>query len=64
MHSSKDKILQRIYSNGMGWVFSGKDFLDVAGRAATDQVLHRLCAGGTIRKVCRGLYDYPRMSKS
>ena len=63
MQKPKDKILSRIYGNAWGWTFSGKDFLDVAGRAAIDQALRRLCTLGTIRKLTRGLYDYPRTSK-
>jgi len=60
----KDKLVNRIRGHGQGWVFSGKDFLDLAERAATDQALRRLCLAGTIRKVCRGVYDYPRVSKA
>lgn len=64
MQSHHNKILARIYGHGRGWAFSAKDFLDLAGRATVDKTLTILRDKGTIRRVVRGLYDYPRMSKS
>ena len=63
MHSIQQQILSKIYGHGRGWAFSGKDFLRCSSRAAADQALRRLCAAGTIRRVCRGIYDYPRESR-
>jgi hypothetical protein len=45
---------------GAGRVFSPVDFAHLGSRAAVDKVLSRLTAGGTIRRVARGLYDVPR----
>lgn len=45
---------------GRGYVFTPGDFLDLGSRAAVDKVLSRSCQAGTIRKLARGLYDYPR----
>ena len=35
------------------------DFLDLGSRQAVDLALHRLVHKGTIRRLARGLYDYP-----
>ncbi len=43
-------------------MFVPKDFLDLGGRAAVDQALSRLARRGDIRRLGRGLYDYPRVS--
>jgi hypothetical protein len=56
------RILQRIYGHGRGWVFTPKDFLDIAGYAAMRQALSRLKQQGTIRRLMQGLYDYPSFS--
>jgi len=55
------KILKRIQSKGKGSLFTASDFLDLGSRAAVDQTLARLARKGTIRRVSRGLYDYPRV---
>ena len=41
-------------------VFTPNDFLDLGGRDAVDKALSRLAAGGPIRRLARGLYEYPR----
>lgn len=53
-------IITRITINQKGWVFSPKDFLDIGARAAVDQVMSRLTKSGFIRKIARGIYDYPK----
>lgn len=53
-------IVSRIYGNGRGAVFTPTQFLDLGGRRAVDVVLHRLAKAGTIRRLSRGLYDYPK----
>ncbi len=58
--STEKQALARIYGHGRGWAFSLKDFRDV-GRV--DMALHRLVEAGTIRRVIRGIYDYPRFSE-
>lgn len=62
MQSIVKRILGRIQGKGRGAVFVPKDFLDLGGRAAVDQALSRLARRGVIRRVGRGLYDYPRVS--
>lgn len=36
------------------------DFLDIGSREAVDLALHRLAKKGTIRRLARGLYDFPK----
>jgi len=56
------KILARIYGNGRGRVFTPKDFLDLASHENARQALGRLADEGTIRRLMRGVYDYPAFS--
>ncbi len=41
-------------------MFVPADFLDLGSREAIDIVLHRLTGKGTIRRLARGVYDFPR----
>lgn len=61
--SIETKIEYRIRGTGRGWIFSSKDFLDLAPRSTIDSALHRIELKGTIRRIIRGLYDYPRFSE-
>jgi hypothetical protein len=61
--SVEDGILSKIRGRRRGWVFSQTDFAPLASRGAIDIALHRMAAAGTIRRIARGLYDYPRYSK-
>jgi hypothetical protein len=54
------KLKNRIYGTGRGAAFTPNDFLDLGGRDAVDKALSRLAAKGTIRRLARGLYEYPR----
>src|SRR5882724_9501189 len=62
--SIEDKLVSRIYGNGRGWAFSQADFADLGSRSAIDLALHRREREGIIRRVIRGIYDYPRDSKA
>lgn len=62
VQSIDEKVISRIYGHQRGWSFSKNDFLDLAGDAAIRKALSRLEEKGTIRRVFRGVYDYPRMS--
>lgn len=55
-----NQIVSRIYGNGRGWVFTPNHFLDLGSRQAVGIVLFRLTKKGTIRRLSRGLYDYPK----
>jgi hypothetical protein len=61
MQSIDSKILSRIYGRGKGCVVTPCDFLDLGSRQAVDLALHRLAKKGTLRRLARGLYDYPRI---
>jgi Family of unknown function (DUF6088) len=61
--SIENKMEYRIRGTGRGWSFSPKDFLDLAPRPTIDSALHRIEREGTIRRVIRGVYDYPRFSE-
>ena len=59
-NSIDSKILSRVQSHGMGWVFTPAHFDDLAGRATVSIVLKRHTDAGTFRNLARGLYDYPK----
>jgi len=59
--SVPDRIMRRVRAGGRGGVFTPSDFLDVAGRASVDQALSRLAKRGKLRRLARGLYDYPKV---
>ncbi len=56
----ENKMLARIRQRGAGWVFSPSDFLHFGSRHAVDKALSRMATKGSIRRLARGLYDYPR----
>jgi hypothetical protein len=60
MHTIDTRIRKRISNQGAGSVFTPNEFLDLAGRDAVDKTLSRLAARGFIRRLARGLYEYPR----
>jgi len=56
------KLISRIYGYGRGHVFSRNDLMDLGEAPAIRQSLSRLEKAGTIRRLARGLYEYPRFS--
>ncbi len=60
--SMGEQIISRIYGRGRGWAFSQKDFARLGTRAAIDKAFERLLAKKVIRRVLRGIYDYPKFS--
>ncbi len=58
--SIDSKILAAIQRRKRGSVFVPADFLHLGSRQAVDVVLHRLARRGTIRRLARGVYDYPK----
>lgn len=59
--SVPDRIMKRVRASGCGSVFTPSDFLDVATRGAVDQALSRLAKAGDLRRLARGLYDFPKI---
>jgi Family of unknown function (DUF6088) len=55
------QILKRIYGSGRSSVFTPTRFADLGGRNAVDKTLSRLAQSGTIRRLARGVYDYPEI---
>lgn len=60
LKSIDSQILEAINVRGYGSVFVPTDFLDLGSREAVDVVLHRLVRKGTIRRLARGIYDFPK----
>ena len=60
VQSIEDKILRRIHLQGAGSVVVPHDFLDLGSRRAVDLALHRMARRGAVRRLARGLYDYPK----
>jgi hypothetical protein len=56
----EESILKSVLSGGHGSIFVPVDFLRLGSREAVDVGLHRLVKRGVIRRLARGLYDYPR----
>jgi hypothetical protein len=54
------RILSRIYGSKGGAAFTPSDFLDLGSRRAVDLALHRLARRRILRRLARGLYEYPR----
>ncbi len=62
MISIEKQIVNRIYGRGRGWAFSKIDFAELGSSSAIEQALGRLARKDTIRRVMRGIYDYPKFS--
>ena len=59
--SVPDRVMKRVRASGRGSVFTPRDFLDLSARAAVDQALSRLAKAGHLRRLARGLYDFPKL---
>ena len=59
MANLRKSIEAKISERGAGWVFSRKDLRDIAPSGSIGVILCRLEKDGMIRRVGRGLYDYP-----
>jgi len=62
MASIHHRIAKRIERKGPGWLFTARDFLDIADRRSVNKVLCRLAGEGKIQRKYRGIYYYPKMS--
>src|SRR5436305_13153854 len=58
--SIDSRMFTTIRSRGRGSVFVPADFLELGSREAVDLALHRLARKGTIRRLARGVYDFPK----
>ena len=60
LQSINNKIISRIYGNGRGWCFTPNNFCDLGSPEAVRIALHRFEKKGTIRRLARGIYEYPK----
>jgi len=60
MDNIKKQIEKRIIGMGQGYVFTRKDFQDIAPAGSIGQILSRLVKDGLIRRIGRGVFDYPK----
>lgn len=58
----RTRILERIADDPAS-VWTPGDFADFANRAAVDKTLQRLASAGDLRRIDRGLYDRPAISR-
>ncbi|MBI5761167.1 MAG: hypothetical protein HZA46_21800 [Planctomycetales bacterium] len=61
MQSIEDKVLSRVYGKKRGWIFTPAIFLDLGNDASIRKALESLCDRQLIRRLGRGLYDYPKV---
>lgn len=58
-----EKALYFIAGHRRGWAFSSNDLLSIFTRSEADDNLKYLAKIGKIRRINRGLYDYPKYSE-
>ncbi|HLX53348.1 MAG TPA: DUF6088 family protein [Aquella sp.] len=63
MQSIENKIYSIIKGTGRGYIFSGADFTDKFNSSTIDWALANLVQEGKIRRLIRGVYDFPKYSK-
>jgi predicted transcriptional regulator of viral defense system len=54
-------VWRKIRAKHRGWVFTPREFATLGSRAAIDQTLSRLHRAGKIRRLARGIYEFPRV---
>lgn len=62
MKNISESIFYFIAGHGKGWALSSSDLANRFARQQIDNALSDLAQDGKIRRVARGLYDYPRFS--
>lgn len=63
MKSIVESVFYFISGHGRGWGFSSSDLLARCSRQQADNALSELVKQGKIRRVARGMYDYPAYSE-
>ena len=59
MNKIREQIEERITDAGPGYVFTRKDFQDIASSGSIGQILSRMVKDGVIRQIGRGIFDFP-----
>ena len=62
-HSIENTILNSVRKRGRGTVFFPSDFSKIGEKSAVLKALERMTAAGTIIRVARGIYCYPKIDK-
>ncbi len=63
MNGLREAIERRIRREDPGWAFTRKDLRDLAPTGQLGVILSRLVRAGLIRRIGRGLFEYPRQSR-
>ncbi len=63
MSNIYNKAFSFIIGHGRGWAFSSHDLMKILNRQQTDNILSDLVKNSKIRRICRGIYDYPKYSE-
>ena len=63
MQSIDDKILTNVKKRGRGTIFFAQDMLQYGQRLSVLKALERMATAGTILRVSRGIYCYPKIDK-
>ncbi len=59
--TSEKRIVSFIHGHGRGWVFTPSSLASLDDSGSIRMALTRLTRQGTIRRIARGLYDYPAL---
>jgi hypothetical protein len=62
MNKIREQIAKRIADKGPGYVFTRKDFQDIASSGSIGQILSRMVKDGVIRQIGRGIFDFPNIN--
>lgn len=62
--SIDDKILTNIKKRGRGTIFFAQDMVQYGQRLSVLKALERMASSGTIIRVARGIYGYPKIDKA
>ncbi len=63
MQSIENKVFSIIKGTGRCYTFSGADFIDKFNTSSIDLALFNLSKENKIRRVIRGIYDFPKYSQ-
>ncbi|MGM0520129.1 MAG: DUF6088 family protein [Campylobacterota bacterium] len=58
-----EKVFYFIAGHGRGWAFSSSDLIHKFSRQEIDNTLSDLVKKGKIRRISRGIYDFPKYSE-
>jgi len=64
MNKTRKLIEKKIIDTGVGYVFTRKDFQGIAPSGSVGQILSRMVKDGIIRRIGRGVFDFPKVNSS